>query len=61
VCFQCVHDVYGHKCMNLHVFSLHTLMYKQKFASLHFFISPSLVAVGWGSFAWVERAVLLWW
>jgi hypothetical protein len=33
-----------------HVFFLHMLMYKQKFTSLHFFVSPSLVAAGWSSF-----------
>jgi hypothetical protein len=44
-----------------HVFFLHTLMYKQKFASIHFFISPTLVAAGWDSFSSVECAVLLWW
>jgi hypothetical protein len=42
-----------------HMFFLHTSMYKNKFASLHFFVSPSMVTAGWGSFAWVECAVLL--
>jgi hypothetical protein len=44
-----------------HVFFLHMLMYKQKFAFLHFIVSPFLVAAGWGSFAWVEHAMLLRW
>jgi hypothetical protein len=42
-----------------HMFFLHTLMYKLKFVSLHFFVSLSLVIVGWGSFIWVDRTVIL--